>query len=194
VASKGVRSISHFLDLFAFLNQLPFGAAVFSGIVCFYTPYTASITAQVGELTATTCECVMWEQPWLRNPFASVHALALANLGEFASGLLMVSTLQTKKGIVGIPVRIDTEYYKKARGRITGRCVIEDLDAALKAAQQQQQQQKSKGGDKDKEDSAAAPAEVVVVAELRDAKNELVAKTKVTWSLKNRPDRSKKAN
>ena len=58
------------------------------------------------------------DRPWLRNPFSCVHALALANLGEFSSGMLMVNWLAYHKDKRGIPIKIETEYLKKARGKI----------------------------------------------------------------------------
>lgn len=101
----------------------------------------------------------MQDRPWLRNPFGSVHAIALANIGELTSGLCLMSAMQQipRKGI---PVRIDTVYYRKARGIITGNCTISLHHLAT------------------------ASSELVVETIITDSKGLEVAKTSVTWSLK----------
>jgi hypothetical protein len=37
-------------------------------------------------------------RPWLRNPFKSVHALALANCAEMATGLVGVTAIEVYRG------------------------------------------------------------------------------------------------
>jgi hypothetical protein len=101
------------------------------------------------------------DRPWLRNPFGSVHAIALANLGELTSGLCLITAMQHLP-LKGIPVRIDTVYHRKARGTITGECSI-----SLKALSE-----------------VKSAAEIVVETILSDAQGVTVAKTSVTWSLK----------
>jgi acyl-coenzyme A thioesterase PaaI-like protein len=101
------------------------------------------------------------DRPWLRNPFGSIHAIALANLGELTSGLCLISAMQHLP-LKGIPVRIDTMYLRKARGTITGECTI-----SLKALT-----------------DAKSAAEFVVETILSDTQGAVVAKTSVTWSLR----------
>jgi acyl-coenzyme A thioesterase PaaI-like protein len=167
-SKKGFGSIKKFDDLHLFLSNLPLGIDVFSGIVCFFAPYTANIGGKVVELSRERCVITMEEQPWLKNPFNSIHAIALANIGEFASGLVMLTNLQHLKHLKGIPNRIDTVYYKKARGTVT--------------AKSDQKNQKNSNFralsdiDKDQEFNV----ETVVT----DSQGDLVSRTTVTWQLK----------
>lgn len=150
------RPRRHF-DLFSTLAPLPLGVHVFSGIIGFYAPYSATIAATVQDLSPKKCVLTFSDQPWLRNPFSSVHAIALANAGELCSGLLMVSALQTTK-LRAIPNVITTTYLKKARGTIKAVSEAVTLE---------------EGKTKD----------IEVSASLYDSKGVLVAVTKVCWAV-----------
>ena len=92
----------------------------------------------------------------VRNHLGSIHAIALANLGELASGLAMTTALPA--GVRGIVVRIECEYGKKARGSL----VAETRVIAPEVR-----------GDIDHE----------VRAEITDASGAIVATVRVHWRL-----------
>eukprot|EP01036_Dinobryon_divergens_P023318 gene23318-31649_t len=65
------------------------------------------------------------QQRWaLENPFNSVHAVALANLGEQASGIMVLTALQYSS-YRAIVTKIEIEYLKKAKGELTA---VSELD------------------------------------------------------------------
>ena len=67
------------------------------------------------ELRPGYCRIDITERFMLKNPFNSIHALALMNVGELTSGLVLTSTFQ-KQGLRGIVTKLDAEYFKKAKG------------------------------------------------------------------------------
>ena len=119
ILSKGLRSLSKVSSMYEFFSPLPLGKYIISGIVSVYAPYSSSVGAYIENLSTNSCTVILSDYPWLRNPFQSLHAVALINVGEMASGICMVSQLEINKHIKGIPTKISTEFFKKARGNIT---------------------------------------------------------------------------
>ena len=139
------------------LSRLPGGRRVFGWMIRLLVPYSGSIRPYVHTLEPGSATVSIRERRRLRNHLRSVHAIALANLGELASGLAM--TLALPGDARGIPVRIEIDYHRKARGTITA------------------------------EGRAAPPPairsdiEEPATAVLTDEAGEVVAEVRVTWRL-----------
>lgn len=81
------------------------GTHVLAFYVGLVAPYSSSISPCIIKLTKEECVVSIEDRPWLRNPFNSVHAIALANLAELASGLGVLTAMQHAKGVRGIVTR-----------------------------------------------------------------------------------------
>jgi acyl-coenzyme A thioesterase PaaI-like protein len=151
-AGFGVR----LLALWSRLRRLPGGRWLFSRFVGRLAPYTGSIGALVVALEPGRCEVRMRDRRRVRNHLRSIHAIALANLGELASGLAAVSALPP--GVRGIPTALTVEYHRKARGTLSAVGTAAPADAA-------------------------AAEEMEAQAGIVDAEGELVATVRVRWRL-----------
>ena len=105
------------------LVTLPAGKRLFSRLLGKYVPYTGTLGATIEVLEPGHCVVMLKERRKLRNHLHSVHAMALANLGEMATGLALMNGLPDK--MRGILTRFDIEYLKKARGRLRAECRCE---------------------------------------------------------------------
>ena len=72
VATKGTRPLTCLDQLFSFLSQFPFGAALFSLMVGIASPYNASIRTRFIKVGKEECKACLQDRPWLRNPFGIV--------------------------------------------------------------------------------------------------------------------------
>ncbi len=151
-ASVGARLIA----LWRVLAPVPGGRWLFSRMVGWTVRYSGTIGPRVEALEPGRAVLTMRDRRRVRNHLRSVHAIALANLGELSSGLAAAAAMPA--GVRGIPVRISIEYRKKARGTITAHG-----SASFPAV--------------------TAPVRAEALASLEDESGDVVAAMTVEWEL-----------
>lgn len=105
------------LSLWRTLSPLPGGRWLFARIFARTVPYSASTRPSVRRLEPGYAEVSIPDRRANRQHLGSVHAIALMNVAEMASGLAMTAGLPA--GVRGIVREMRMEYLKKARGTIT---------------------------------------------------------------------------
>ena len=77
------------LKKWSYAKSTSFGRRVFSFLIGFYVPYSGSVSPLIEEISKGSASVSIKEKWFIRNHLKSVHAIALANVGEFSSGLAM---------------------------------------------------------------------------------------------------------
>lgn len=120
-------------------------------------PYSGTIRPRVIELAPGRAVVQLRDRRAVRNHLRSVHAVALANLGELASGLAMTTALPD--GIRAIVTQLTIEFTKKARGTLTA------VGTGTPPTQ------------------VEGPMDIDVETRIRDESGDEVAVVRVTWRL-----------
>ena len=104
------------LKLWRQLSPYPGGKWLFARIFSLRVPYSGSVRPRFVVLEPGRAEVEIADRRGNRNHLGSVHAIALINAAEQASGLAMLT--QLPDGFRSIVIRISMDYLKKARGPI----------------------------------------------------------------------------
>lgn len=78
-----VAGTGNAVEIFKVAQELPLGNFLADFVIGFYSPYTGTISPHFIELTYKKSVISITERRKIRNPFSSIHAAALINLGEF---------------------------------------------------------------------------------------------------------------
>ena len=105
-----------------FLQKVPGGYWILSRVIGFVAPYSSSIGANIVSMGGGSALVSLPDRRKVRNHLNSIHALALANLGEFTANLALI-TLCPPHGRF-IVTRLETDYLKKGRGELQCTCDI----------------------------------------------------------------------
>jgi acyl-coenzyme A thioesterase PaaI-like protein len=120
-------------------------------------PYSGTLRAFVERLEPGRTRVRLRERRRVRNHLRSIHAVALTNLGELATGLAVLTALPP--GVRGIVTSLETSYSRKARGRL-------EVEAEWSLPHE-----------------VDLPADAIAEAVIRDTAGEEVARVRATWRL-----------
>lgn len=138
------------------ISVLPLGRYFFSWAFWAFIPYTGSVRPEILELGRGLARVKMRDRRFHRNHLKSLHAIAIANIAECASGLSLVPGLPERTQ--AILIKFEIEYLKKGRG---------PLEAKAECSPPQE----------------SVTQDFLVESIVRNKKNEIVAKAKATWRI-----------
>ncbi len=140
------------------LKKIPGGNIIFSSLVSKYIPYTGSISPTILSIESGQARVLLKDRRAVRNHLDSIHAIALANVGEFSTGLCLIS--QLPETAMAILTKIEVEYLKKARGDLISEAIYHY----------------NTGNKSDEEHK--------ITANILNSNNEIVTKVYATWRVR----------
>jgi len=118
--------MNRILNLQEKLKKVPFGNAIFSGILARFAPYFTTIKPKVVELRPNYMKASMKKRKAVHNHLKTVHAIAMCNLCEFTGGILMEASIPKHRR--WIPVAMTVNYVAKAKTDLTATCDLSHVD------------------------------------------------------------------
>ena len=137
------------------------GRRIFNFLLARAVPYSGTIKPQVLSIDNGHVRIALKDRRIIRNHLNSVHAIALANLGELASGLAILSKIDSDTR--AIVVNLEIEYLKKARGELLAE------------------------GRANPPEVITESTKCIVEADIMDKEGDVVARLKVHWLLSPKP-------
>jgi acyl-coenzyme A thioesterase PaaI-like protein len=136
------------------LSPLPGGKRLFDLLLGRTNRYTGSVHPRFLDVRPGYVKVAMKDCRCVRNHVDSLHAIAMANLGEMSTGIGLMMGLP--EGARAIITSLHIEYLRKGRGTLTaeGRCTPP---------------------------STVERQEVEATSEIRDEQGELVARVRTVW-------------
>ncbi len=153
---KNLASPSALRSLWSYLRNVPGGGLILGRILGRMAPYTGTIRPEVLELEPGHARIRMNDRRSVRNHLKSIHAIALMNLGEVATGVAVMGSLPD--GARGIITHLGMDYLKKARGTLVAECTCPTISSTEKK-------------------------EYDVTAELKNEAGEVVARAHARWMI-----------
>jgi uncharacterized protein (TIGR00369 family) len=132
----------------------PGGKAMFSWLLGRLVPYTGTMGAQVEELRPGYARVTLRDRRRVRNHLRSIHAIALMNMAELATGLAL--NFAMRPDARSILKGLSIEYTKKARGTLTAEATAPVLESNEER-------------------------EITVQTEIRDQAGDVVATARASW-------------
>ena len=144
------------LELWRRCQATPDPPAAFTEQLFAAVPYSGSTGARIEELSPGRVRVSLEQRRAVENHLDSIHAVALTNVGELASGLALITALP--EGMRSIVIELSTRYLKKARGKLTAQCQAPAVEAGEEA-------------------------ELEVEAPIRDGEGDVVAVVTARWKV-----------